>query len=63
MENDNNIDKKNDDKENDDNEMDKNINLFLYLTNIDSYINDYLHILYLKKKKNTDRNLIIDYFN
>jgi hypothetical protein len=40
-------------------DIDKNINLFQYLINIDCYIYDYLHILYLKKQK-TDDYLIID---
>lgn len=40
--------------------IDKNINLFQYLINIDSYIYEYLNIIYLKKDKEINKPLIID---
>lgn len=42
--------------------IDKNINLFQYLINIDCYIYDYLHILYLKKQKTKDYLIIDNYY-
>lgn len=44
------------------NNIDKNINLFQYLTNIDCYVYDYLHVLYLKKKKTKDYLIIDNYY-
>ena len=43
-------------------DIDKNVNLFQYLTNIDSYVYDYLHVLYLKKKKTQDYLIIDNYY-
>lgn len=42
------------------NNIDKNVNLFQYLINVDSYIYEYLHIIYLKKNKNLDKLLLIE---
>ncbi len=42
------------------NNVNENANLFLYLINIDNYISEYLHILYLKKNKNINNMLFID---
>ena len=44
------------------NNIDKNIDLYNYLTDIDCYIYDYLHILYLKKNKTNDFLIMDGYY-
>ena len=42
--------------------MEDNVDLFLYLTNIDNYIIDYMNILNLKQIKDINNRLMIDYY-
>tara|TARA_Y100000991_G_C21923496_1_gene327578 strand:+ start:337 stop:1077 length:741 start_codon:yes stop_codon:yes gene_type:complete len=53
---------KNQDQENIKKKIEKNTNLFQYLINIDSYIYEYLYILYLKKDKINELMIIDNYY-